>query len=93
MLAFADTMLRPLREWEQTRGTPLLATLTALFEHQWSLAATARALHLHLNTLKQRVQRLELLLGDELQQPEGRFRLELAVRIEIAHGLGERPLA
>lgn len=82
MAAFADTMLRPVREWEHTRGTPLLATLVALFEHGWALAATARSMHLHLNTLKQRVRRLEALLGDELQHPEARFRLELAVRIE-----------
>jgi len=84
MAAFADAMLEPLLEWERTRGTPLLSTLAALFEHQWVLAATARSLHLHLNTLKQRVRRLETLLGAQLQQPEARFRLELAVRIETA---------
>ncbi|MEJ1089784.1 GAF domain-containing protein [Microbacterium sp. Mu-80] len=85
---FVDAELRPLRDWEQTRGTPLVATLAALFDHQWSLVAAARALHVHLNTLKQRVRRLESLLGDDLQRPEARFRLELAVRIEIARGLG-----
>ncbi|MFC4138595.1 MULTISPECIES: helix-turn-helix domain-containing protein [unclassified Microbacterium] len=84
MSAYVAEMLGPLLAWDEQHGTGLLDTLAALFDEHWSLAAAARRLHVHLNTLKQRVQRMRVLLGAGLDRPEERFRLELAVRIEGA---------
>ncbi|WP_152545456.1 PucR family transcriptional regulator [Microbacterium sp. CH12i] len=81
---FIDSMLGPVREWDRAHGSELLQTLGALFDERWSLTATARVLHIHVNTMKQRMQRLNVLLGEELDRPESRFRLELALRIENA---------
>ncbi|MGM7680351.1 helix-turn-helix domain-containing protein [Microbacterium sp. A94] len=89
---FVGSMLSPVLRWDQTHGSVLVDTLAALFDERWSLAATARTLHIHLNTLKQRIQRMQMLLGDELNQPETRFRLELAVRVERARRAAEQTL-
>lgn len=84
LAAFVGSMLAPLHEWDRAHGATLLDTLTTLFDERWSLTSAARVLHVHLNTVKQRVQRLRLLFGEDLDRPEARFRLELAVRIERA---------
>lgn len=79
----ADT-LAPVIAWDSANGSQLVETLAALFDTRWSLTAASRELHIHLNTLKQRVQRLRPLIGDAADNPEARFRLEIAVRVEVA---------
>ncbi|WP_188962243.1 PucR family transcriptional regulator [Deinococcus aquiradiocola] len=60
----------------------LLVTLRALVRHAFSLKDTARALSLHANTLRYRLERLEALLGADVTSPDVRFELELALRLE-----------
>jgi DNA-binding PucR family transcriptional regulator len=43
----------------------------------------ARALHLHPQTVRYRVNRLRELLGEQLEDPSARFELEIALRTEI----------
>ncbi|MBN7793785.1 helix-turn-helix domain-containing protein [Microbacterium esteraromaticum] len=81
---FVDSMLHPVVDWDAAKGTMLFATLVALFDQRWQLAATARELHVHVNTLAQRIARLRQMLGPVLDAPEARFRLEMAVRVEQA---------
>lgn len=81
---FAGSMLEPVIRWDADKGTALFATLVALCDAHWSSASAARALHVHVNTLKQRTSRLHALLGSALAPGEARFRLEMAVRIEKA---------
>jgi purine catabolism regulator len=52
------------------RANPSLhETLLAFFDHDLDIVATARALHLHPNSLRYRLSRLERLLGRSLRQP------------------------
>lgn len=81
---FAESMLEPVVRWDAGKGTALFDTLVALCDAHWSSASAARALHVHVNTLKQRTARLHALLGSALAPGEARFRLEMAVRIEKA---------
>jgi GAF domain-containing protein len=81
---FAESMLEPVIRWDADKGTALFATLVALCDAHWSSASAARALHVHVNTLKQRTSRLHALLGAAVAPGEARFRLEMAVRIENA---------
>jgi GAF domain-containing protein len=87
---FVSTTLAPVLAWDDERGSALFDTLVALFDERWALAATARRLHVHLNTVKQRVQRLHDILGPDLDRPESRFRLEMAVRVEAARRILDR---
>ncbi|MBV0896011.1 GAF domain-containing protein [Microbacterium sp. NC79] len=91
LAAFVEQTLQPVLEWDERRDAQLFDTLAALFDERWSLSAVARSQHAHLNTIKQRVARLKTLLGDDLDAPEARFRLELAVRIERARRAVNQP--
>jgi hypothetical protein len=55
-------------------------TALAFVQHGGNAAAMARALHLHPQTIRYRLTRLRELFGDELDDPDARFELELALR-------------
>jgi DNA-binding PucR family transcriptional regulator len=52
-----------------------------------NLAAAARTLNVHYNTVKARIARIEDLLGGALHNPQRRLELELAVRIWRLYGV------
>jgi PucR C-terminal helix-turn-helix domain len=58
-------------------------TALAYVQQQGNAAAMARALGLHAQTARYRLSRLRELLGDALDDPEGRFELELALRARL----------
>jgi DNA-binding PucR family transcriptional regulator len=63
----------------------LLTTLEAWLRHRGRTEAAASALHVHPQTVRYRLARLRDLFGARLEDPDGRFELELALR--------SRPLA
>ncbi|MHB8507465.1 MAG: helix-turn-helix domain-containing protein [Candidatus Dormibacteria bacterium] len=77
---FVDETLGPLLRYEEGRHTPLVETLEALAAQHWNRRAAARALHVHVNSLSYRVQRVETLLGASLDDPETRVALSIALR-------------
>jgi GAF domain-containing protein len=95
---FISGSIGPLLDHDQRRGTKLVATLSAYYAHRANVAATARALHVHVNTLLKRLDRasnilgldwrheddLELRLGLKLHQLRPTFRMQSA-------GDGEAP--
>jgi PucR C-terminal helix-turn-helix domain len=58
----------------------LLETLAAWLAHQRHIPGVAAELHVHPQTVRYRVAKLRELFGDELDKPDGRFELELALR-------------
>jgi hypothetical protein len=62
----------------------LLETLTAWLAHQRQTPAIAAELHVHPQTVRYRIAKLRELLGDTLETPQGRFELELALRISAS---------
>jgi sugar diacid utilization regulator/putative methionine-R-sulfoxide reductase with GAF domain len=77
---FVDETLGPLLRYQEGRRTPLVETLEHLSAHHWNRRAAARALHLHVNSLSYRVQRIEQLLGVSLEDAETRVALSIALR-------------
>jgi purine catabolism regulator len=61
---------------------PLHEAICAYFEHDLDIAATAVALHMHRNSLRYRLARLEHLLGRSLKQPATIAALYLALAAE-----------
>jgi hypothetical protein len=59
-------------------------TALAYVQHGGNAAAMARALHLHPQTIRYRLNRLRELFGDDLGDPDARFELELALRSRSA---------
>jgi sugar diacid utilization regulator len=74
-------MLAPLLRSDDQRGTEHLRTLRVYLAHDRHLQRTADALHLHVNSLRYRLHRIEQLLAVDLHNPDDLFHLELAVRI------------
>lgn len=67
-----------------------LRTLERYLEHSGDLTATAEALHVHPNTLRYRLQKIEERLGASLRSPETLARLHLALRARSLAEEGER---
>jgi hypothetical protein len=69
-----------LLEYDQRRGTDLVDTLSAYYAHHANVAATARALHLHVNTLLKRLDRAGTVLGLDWRR-EDDLELQLGLRL------------
>jgi sugar diacid utilization regulator len=79
--AFIEATIGPVRGWDERRGTGLVATLEAWFASGGHLKDTAAALHLHPNTVTQRLERVGELLGAGWREPERALDLQLALRL------------
>jgi purine catabolism regulator len=84
--AFADGLLRALREHDATGRGDLVASLRAwLSRHgQWDAAAADLGVHRH--TLRYRMRRVEEILGRSLDDPDVRMELWLALKATAAVG-------
>lgn len=74
--------------YDERRGTDLLRTLEAYFASGMSPARTKDALHVHVNTVAQRLDRVGRLLGDGWQSPARALEIQLALRL---HRLADPP--
>ncbi len=79
--AFIETTIGPVRAWDDRRGTGLVATLEEWFASGGHLKVTASALHVHPNTVTQRLERIGELLGAGWREPERSLDLQLALRL------------
>lgn len=82
LLAFADTTLGPVLDYDRRHRTELLATLRMYLQCRLDRAATAQRLHIHPNTVGQRMRRIEQLCSAELADPSvaAQFSTALTVR-------------
>lgn len=80
--AYAEGLLRPLREHDASARGDLVASLRAwLSRHgQWDAAAADLGVHRH--TLRYRIRRVEELLGRSLDDTDVRMELWFALRVE-----------
>ncbi|MER6444295.1 helix-turn-helix domain-containing protein [Streptomyces venezuelae] len=74
--------LGPVLAYDAKRGTDLTHTLRAYFDAGASRSRAAEALHVHVNTVVQRLDRIAGLLGRDWQRPERALELQLALRIQ-----------
>ncbi|MFJ8492787.1 helix-turn-helix domain-containing protein [Streptomyces sp. NPDC094038] len=86
--AFVTNTIGPVVAYDRRRGTELLRTLDAYFACGMSPARTKDGLHVHVNTVAQRLERVARLLGDDWQSPARALEIQLALRL---HRLGARP--
>ncbi|MEV6149438.1 helix-turn-helix domain-containing protein [Nonomuraea sp. NPDC052129] len=82
---FVGSVLGPVVEYDARRGTVLADTLAAYFGSGGSPSRTAEAMHIHVNTVTQRLDRVGKLLGDGWLEPERALEIQLALRL---HRLG-----
>ncbi|MCC5474409.1 helix-turn-helix domain-containing protein [Streptomyces barringtoniae] len=78
---FVDRTIGPVVSYDERRGTELLRTLDAYFDCGMSPARTKDALHVHVNTVAQRLERVGRLLGGDWQTPARALEIQLALRL------------
>jgi len=78
---FVDGTLGPLLAYDAQRGTSLVDTVAAWFANGSRLRETAQALHVHPNTVSQRLDRVGELLGADWRDPGRSLDLQLALRV------------
>ncbi|WP_084713667.1 helix-turn-helix domain-containing protein [Streptacidiphilus rugosus] len=83
---FVGETLGPLLEYDARRGTELVHTLDAYFACGGSLTRAKDELHVHVNTVVQRLDRVEALLGRDWSSPERALELQLALRLHLLTG-------
>ncbi|MFJ8041062.1 helix-turn-helix domain-containing protein [Kitasatospora sp. NPDC096147] len=84
--AFVRAALGPLLDYDARRGTELVRTLRTYFDCGGSLTRAKDELHVHVNTVVQRLDRVEALLGPDWNQPERSLELQLALRLQLLAG-------
>ncbi|MEV5697565.1 GAF domain-containing protein [Streptomyces anthocyanicus] len=78
---FVDRTIGQVVAYDERRGTELVRTLDAYFACGMSPARTKEALHVHVNTVAQRLDRVGRLLGDDWQSPDRALEIQLALRL------------
>ena len=83
---FLASTVGPVVEYDQRRGTALVQTLEAYFGCGGSLSRAAEILHVHVNTVTQRLDRVAQLLGTDWQKPDRALEVQLALRLHRLKG-------
>ncbi len=78
---FVDRTIGQVVSYDDRRGTDLLRTLDAYFACGMSPARTKDELHVHVNTVAQRLERVGRLLGEDWQSPARALEIQLALRL------------
>lgn len=81
LAGFLEATLGPVLGYDRQRGTNLVRTLEAWFASGGVVKETAEALHVHPNTVVQRLDRVGGLLGDDWRDPDRALDLQLALRV------------
>jgi len=87
---FIADSIGPLLAYDQRRGTELVDTLSAYYDHRANIAATARALYVHVNTLLKRLDRAGDVLGLDLRH-ENDLELQLGLRLHQLRAMATAP--
>ncbi|MFF9147655.1 helix-turn-helix domain-containing protein [Streptomyces sp. NPDC014861] len=85
---FVERTIGQVAAYDRRRGTDLLRTLDAYFASGMSPARTKEDLHVHVNTVAQRLERVGRLLGPDWQSPPRALEIQLALRL---HALSAPP--
>lgn len=78
---YVRATLGPVLEYDDRRGTELLHTLREYYAGGANLTRAKEALHVHVNTVVQRMERIGSLLGHDWQAPERALEIQLALRL------------
>lgn len=88
LLEFADQTLAGIRAHDRQRGTQLLQSLRTYLDNDQNRLETARALHVHPNTVSQRLQRVQALTGLDPATPAAAVQIRAALTVlDVAQGV------
>ncbi|HWM06732.1 MAG TPA: GAF domain-containing protein [Actinophytocola sp.] len=82
---YVHATLGPVLDYDARRGTDLVRTLRAYFDCGTNLTRAKDQLHVHVNTVVQRLERISALLGEDWQQPARALEIQIALRLHQLH--------
>lgn len=82
--SFVQESVGAIAEHDHENGTPYLETLSTYLQEGCRAQACADTMGLHVTTLRYRLSRIQELFGVDVETPEKRFAIELAIRL---HGV------
>ena len=80
LVSFCNETLGALTHYDREQNSNLVVTLEAFFAHHGNLSQTAEALFIHRNTLQYRMDRIAEIASIDLDNPETRLALQLAIK-------------
>jgi purine catabolism regulator len=78
---FAEQIIGPLAEYDRQHRGSLVKTIDAYFNHHANVSQTAESLFIHRNTLLYRLERIQELTGQDINQADMRLALQLALKL------------
>jgi purine catabolism regulator len=78
---FSQRIVGPLAEYDKVHRSSLMETIIAYFNHHGNVSQTAEALYIHRNTLSYRLERIQELTGQDLEDADERLALQLALKL------------
>ncbi|AYF79657.1 PucR family transcriptional regulator [Nocardia yunnanensis] len=79
--AFQAATIGPIVDYDTAKGARLLETLRTFLDNDASWTRTAAAMHLHVNTVHYRIERIEALTGRRVADPRGQLDLHAALML------------
>ena len=80
LVSFCTETLGALTHYDKEQNSNLVETLEAFFAHHGNLSQTAESLFIHRNTLQYRMDRIAEIASIDLDNPETRLALQLAIK-------------
>lgn len=79
--ALTSMLIEPIVVYDKEYGTELLATLSAFLRTGGNTKRVAEELFIHRNSVLYRLDRVSEIIQNDLNDPEVRFRLDVAMRV------------
>jgi GAF domain-containing protein/sugar diacid utilization regulator len=81
LTGYVRAILGPVLDYDARRGTELVHTLRTYFACGANLTRAKDVLHVHVNTVVQRLERISSLLGPDWHSPDRALEIQLALRL------------
>ncbi|MDR7855605.1 PucR family transcriptional regulator ligand-binding domain-containing protein [Tissierella sp.] len=79
---FYNTTLKPLVDYDEKKSTELVKTLNIYFMNNGNLTRISEQMFAHYNTILYRMSRISEITGMDLENPNHRLNLEIAIKIK-----------
>jgi len=80
-MKFITNIVKPLIEYDKKKDSNLLETLEAYFKYNGNIKQISQKLYIHYNTALYRVEQIQKLLNVDLNNPDDRLNVEIALKL------------
>jgi purine catabolism regulator len=81
LMEFYSATMKPLVEFDKANNSEFVKTLKCYFQHNGNMKKMSETMHMHYNTIIYRLQKIKDIIGIDIEDPEIRLNLEIALKI------------